>query len=61
MNFIQNVVLIFMLWIAIYSLISRVCTCIERRSLAKYMGKTDEGKKVVENRFGKGLTDDDLK
>lgn len=35
MNFLEIVTLIFMVWIALYSIIGRVCICLERRADSK--------------------------
>lgn len=39
MSFVELVILIFIGWVALFSIVSRVCTCLEKRAICKYSGR----------------------
>lgn len=54
-SFLQLLLLIFMIYVCIYTLVNRVCECLEKVSIAKSFSKFNEAKKETFKEFEKSF------
>lgn len=55
MTFIQLMLMIFMLYLCIYTIVNRICTCIEQVQIAKAFRTFNESNKKSMDEFGKNI------